>query len=154
MDVLKPEASDLAPLLQALAHVTEELNRLDRAFADTAAAYAGNDFPEQDTLVITLENMILSATHEAAGQIGFLCNDIARLEKFILFRRKWRLLHDTELAALIDGPGLAQPAKKRLLHLMGGPQALVETTDNVRRDWSDAFANASYSKMKAKMLPG
>ncbi len=139
----------LSPLLERLLLVEKEMDRLDGAFSDQIETLNGQDFPEQETLVAALENTCLAVTHEMASEIGFAREKIARLEKFIRFRRQYKAFSENDLALLIDAPTLPPEMKTRLLSLFDDPHVLLETIDRIRHEWNATFKNRSYEKIRA-----
>lgn len=137
-------------MLDQLLKIEKELEQLSSAFSDVYKEYSGVEFPEQVMLAEDkLDNLILSATHEVATEIGFYRQNIRDLVRYILFRKEYRNFTDKDLKSIIDNQFLTVQEKLNLQ--TKSDNKIIDDLNQIKFKWNELFDNKSYHKIKTEL---
>ncbi|GAB3639047.1 hypothetical protein GCM10027422_46380 [Hymenobacter arcticus] len=139
--------SNLDSFLAKLGQLEAQLLALSHEYAELYQQFAGDAFAEQNACASYLENLVLTATHESATDLGFAREAIIVVAKFIEFRRDYKHLSDWQLAQIIDNLELAAPAKlelKNQLAIMDTAHLLALLAE-VKKAWQLKFPTKTYA---------
>jgi hypothetical protein len=146
---------DIDIFLDRLYKITDELEKLGKAFSDLYKQYDGTDFESQNYLATDkLDNSILAVTHEMATTIGFTSAYIKTLTDFIDFRKEFNELTDQELEDIIDNPEIPLILKLNLAKRLtnGNTKLFLDKIQTVKKLWNKVFDNKKYQQVRNKFL--
>jgi hypothetical protein len=95
------------------------------------------------------DNLILSATHEVATEIGVYRQNIRNLAKYILFRKEYKNFTDEDLNAIIDNQFLTTQEKLNLQAKSNNK--IIDDLKQIIYKWNELFDNKSYHKIKSEL---
>ncbi len=141
----------ITDLINSLYEIEVKLENLSHEYSDLFKEYSGNDFSEQKELAeARLDELILSATHETASQIGFYRQDILQLTDYIKFRMRYKELSSIDLMEVIDNQFIKSEFKMKLQKTV--IRNIIEYIDEVKTAWNKQFNNSSYAKFHDKYI--
>jgi hypothetical protein len=137
--------------LLKLSSIEKKLENLSREYVNLFIEYLGNNFKEQNFLSGNImDNLVRSATHETASQIGFYRQEIIDLVKFISFRKTYKNYDDKDLGMIIDNENLSS-TEKLILQRKTNNKIVIEIKEIVAI-WNATFDNKRYSQIRERFL--